>query len=680
MAAATPIRISRKSQDKLIEYIQNAQYAYNISGDYRNVMRNIDLAYMREVDATKENVRAKAANAAGDTNKIQNLVIPIILPQVESATVYQSSVFLTGHPIFGATAAPELMDQAMAMEAVIEEEQVRGGWVAELMAMFRDGFKYNVGACEVTWTREVSAAIETDLAFSAQEGRPKEVIWEGNTLKRMDMYNTFRDPRVETTEVHSKGEYVGYCKPYTRTALKGLLNSLPDKMVENQAAAFNSSYQGSTVATNSGGWGSLAYYVPQLRPDTTTPNGATDWISWFGGLTSNAKKDTNYSDLYLLTTIYCRIIPADFEINVPAARTPQLWKFLVVNNSILVYAERQTNAHNNLPIVFIQPQFDGLGSQTKSLAENVAPIQELTTSLMNGAIAARRRAVGDRCLYDPSRISESVINSANPSAKMPVRPTAFGKPLSESVYAFPFRDDQSGTILQEVSQFSSYANVISGSNPVRQGQFVKGNKTRTEFADVMANANGRDQMTSLLLESQFFTPVKNIIKYNILQYQAGTTIYSQQQGRPVTIDPVALRTAQVAFKISDGLTPADKLLNSDAFQVAMQVIGSSPQIGQAYNIAPLFSYIMKTQGAELKAFEKSPPQIAYEQAVQSWQQVVLEGMKQGAEPDKLPPQPVPAQFNYDPNAGGPSADGVTQAPAQQAAQAQSPQGAPVGTE
>jgi hypothetical protein len=60
---------------------------------------------------------------------------------------------------------------------------------------------------------------------------------------------------------------------------------------------------------------------------------------------------------------------------------------------------------------------DGLWYQTKSLAENVAPIQDVTSSLINSVIAARRRAISDRGIYDPSRITEANINSTNPSRK-----------------------------------------------------------------------------------------------------------------------------------------------------------------------------------------------------------------------------------------------------------------------
>lgn len=46
-------------------------------------------------------------------------------------------------------------------------------------------------------------------------------------------------------------------------------------------------------------------------------------------------------------------------MKVPAPNTPQVWKFVYVNHSVLIYAERQTNAHGYLPMLFGQLE-DGL--------------------------------------------------------------------------------------------------------------------------------------------------------------------------------------------------------------------------------------------------------------------------------------------------------------------------------
>ena len=655
----TPMLLSRKTQDALIQYHHQVYDLQSRNWNLREQMRKIDLAYIRENDLTEEHQKAKLSNRYGDSTKFQNITVPIVMPMVEAAVTYQSSVFLTGHPIFGVVSNPANMDAALQMETVVEDQSVRGGWVRELMMFFRDGFKYNLAALEVNWDRTVTAALETDLGFSTTQARPKEVIWEGNILRRRDPYNLIFDTRVAPSEIYWRGEFAGYTEVMSRIQLKSFIASLPDKMVDNIIPAFESGLGFSGLSTFAADGG---YFIPQINPDALLdrdPRTTTNWMAWAG--ISGSDNKIKYKDMYEVTTLYAKILPSDFGMKVPAPNTPQVWKFIFVNHSVLIYAERQTNAHGYLPMLFSQPLEDGLDYQTKSLAQNVVPIQEITSALWNSVIAARRRAISDRGIYDPSRISEHHINNENPAAKIPVRPAAYGKPVAEAYYPIPFRDDQSGTMMQESQQLMQFANVITGQNPVRQGQFVKGNKTLHEFQSVMSNANGRDQMTSMLLESQVFTPLKEILKINILQYQGGISLFNRDIQQAVNIDPVALRKAVLDFKVSDGLTPADKLVNSDTLQVAMQVIGSSPQIAAGYNLSPLFSYFIKTQGGRIQEFEKSPEQLAYEQALMAWQQQmqsISESLK-GMQPEQLqqimqsmPPQPQPQQYGYNPQQQG----------------------------
>jgi hypothetical protein len=652
----TVMNLHPKSQLAVLEFLKQCFNMYNSNINIRERMREIDLTYAREKNQEAEQKRAKQSNRYGSQSALQDFTIPTVMPQVEAAVVYQTSVFLQGVPIFGVAPTPTNADDAMAMEAVMAENATRGGWVRELMMGFRDGFKYNLFATEVKWERKVTAALETDINFGdGKQGKPKNVNWEGNSLKRLDLYNTFFDTRVSPTRIHEDGEFAGYNELMSRVKLKKFISELPDKIIGNVTKAFESGVGGTSTGVSSAS-GIANYYIPDINLGGGLTNGANhgmNWMSWagLGGTESKIK----YKNMYKVTTLYARIMPADFDIKVPAANTPQVWKFIVVNDSVVLYAERQTNAHGFIPILFAQPYEDGLTYQTKSLAKNVEPIQDISSSLMNSVLAARRRALSDRGLYDPSRVTEANINSMNPSAKIPVRPSAYGKPLSEAYYSIPFRDDQSPLIMQQIGAMGQFADKISGSNPARQGQFVKGNKTQHEFDSVMNSSNGRDQMTSLLLEAQLFTPMKEMLKINILQYQGAGSVYNPEKQQSVQVDPVALRKAVLEFKISDGLTPTDKLVNSDVMMVAMQQIGSSPQIGAGYNIAPLFSYLMKTQGADLKAFEKGPEQQAYEQAMGQYQEMCLQMAKANKEikPEQFPPAPKPADYGYQPQGSGP---------------------------
>lgn len=659
MSATQSFPLPKLAQEGLIQYHRTASTLVVRQWNLRERMRTIDLAYIREQDWTSEHQRAEIANRYGDSNKIQNITIPVIKPQVRAAVAYQAAVFLTDYPIFGVTSDAQFIEAAKQMQAVIEENSVRGGWVRELLLFFQDGFKYNLSAIECTWDKVITAALDTDPSFSqGQQGKVREVIWNGNILTRWDPYNTYFDCRCEPYDIPVKGEFCGRTQLMSRTALKTFIAKLDNKIIENIQPAFESP---SLLNIGDSGTYGASYYLPLVNPKSLIdPDtiGSFDWLGWVGmNSTGNRKGGAiNYRGLYEVSTEYVRIIPSDFNLRVPAPNTPQVWKLIIINHSIIIYAERQTNAHEKIPVFFGCPSEDGLSYQTKSLATDALPFQQTASALMNSILAARRRAVTDRVLYDPSRISEQHINSPNPAAKIPVRPSAYGKNPGESVYAFPFRDDQSGINLQEIQGLIGFANQLNGQNQARQGQFVKGNKTDGQWQSTMSNATSSDQLTALLYEAQVFTPMKEVLKLNILQYQGNTSVYSPSQKQNVAVDPILLRQAIINFKVTDGLLPAEKVISTESRRIAMQVIGTSPNIGAAFNIAPMFSYIMKTENVDLTPFQKSPQQQAYEQALSSWQMVAMEAAKKGTTPSAMP---MPQQYGYDPQMTNPTVQGTT---------------------
>ena len=646
MAGATPTLLSDKTQLGLVQLEKQCYSMLNTQWNIREQMRQIDLSYIREQDWTAVERNAKVANRYGDPTKFQNVTVPVVMPQVEAAVTYQASVFLTGVPLFGWVSPPSSIDTASQFSAIVEENSIRGGWVQQFLLTFRDAFKYNLGIVSPTWDRIVTTAIETDLQFTGgKQGKPKNVIWEGNVVKRWDPYNSFWDCRYKPTEIYKDGEFAGTTQLMSRVHLKKFINELPDKMVANITAAFESGMGNSF----NGAGGIESYYMPQINPQALmqqNPKMSMDWMAW-AGIMERPPGEIKYQNVYEVTTLFARIIPQDFRMKVPGANTPQVWKLIIVNHQILIYAERQTNAHNYLPALFMQPNEDGLSYQTKSLAQNAKPFQDIASALVNSAMAARRRAISDRGIYNPLLVSEKDINNDSPTAKIPMRPAGYNHKPEEAYYAIPFRDDQSAVAFQELPQIMQMANDVNGQNKAKQGQFVKGNKTVHEFDTVMANANGRDQMCSMLLEAQTFTPLKEIIKINTMQFQAGTSIFSPSQKQVVQVDPVALRQSFATFTLTDGLIPSDKIISGDDFTMAMQTIGSSQQIGSQYNLGPMFSYLMKTRNVDLEDFEKSQPQVAYEQAMAQWSQLAQLAIQKGAQFST--PQPTPQQYGYDPS-------------------------------
>jgi hypothetical protein len=594
---------SKQSQEALVKMANQFIDNDNSIEQLRSIFLTRDMEYFREQDKTEQTNRAKAANAAGDAAKMQNPTVPVVAPQVETSLAYFTEVFLSSYPVFPVVAGPKLQGAALEIETVLGESAVHFRWVPELAKALRDGLKYNLMATEVEWKKDKVFSVENRPAENMTLGIPVETVFEGNKLKRLDPYNLILDRRVPPSEVHTKGDYAGYSELLTRLQLKQLMADLDSSLTMNAKEAFE---------TPAGAGGSRSFYFPQITSsafaDMATRPGTTNWAQWAKLETS---KQINYQDMYEVTTLYARVIPKELGIDTAKSGTPQIYKIILVNRQVVIYLERKTNAHNFLPIIVGQIVDDGLGYQTKSLAENSAPYQQIATSLWTSAMASQRRKVYDRLFYDPSKINKRDIDNVDPVARIPVKTEAYGKPISEAVYSIPYRDDTVPVVLSMAQQVVEMANVSFGQNRVSQGQFQKGNKTRFEVNEVMTAADARPRMYAVLLEASWFQPIKHVLKSNILQYQPPASLYNRQTQAVVQVSPEELRKTIWQFKIADGVLPSDRLINMESMNYALQLGMTQPLIGAEYDILGIFFYQMQLQGANwIEEFRRTPEQKA----------------------------------------------------------------------
>lgn len=612
----TPMPIGTDAQDAVVMYLTSAIDQYATGYNIRTQMEARDRSYYRTNDWTSAQLKAKAANASGDASKTQNITVPVVMPQVESQLAYFQETFLTGFPIFGTVAPPKQEDAIKQMDAVIEDNSTRGGWANELLKCMRDGLKYDLGAVEVVWENRKIFNIGTPSVNNLAEGTPLESYYQGNFIKQLDAYNLLLDSRVSPDKNHEQGEFAGYTELISRIELKKRMEDLNPLGTMNFKKAFESPGPGTNINSDI----NAPYYIPQVNPDALLPiegRREFNWLSWANLPNSERQGGINYGNSYEYTVLYCRILPSDLSIRTRNSNHVQIWKFIIVNRKVVIFAERQTNAHNFLPIVCCKPSNDGMAWQSKSFAENAMPIQAISSSLVNSALESQRRKVYDRMLYDPQKVNKKDIDQISSVARIPVKNSQYGKGLADAVYQIPYRDDGVAEIMSLSQQIVQMADVVNGSNRVQQGQFQKGNKTRKEFDTVMGAASNRQRMSALGLEFTFYQPIKTIIMSNILQFQPPTTLVSNQTGASVTVDPQVLREANLRFKLSDGFMPSEKLVSLELMGQLFNAAGALPQIAVEYDLMGMFTYSMQLQGASwLGDFKRTPEQqVAYRGAM-----------------------------------------------------------------
>ena len=579
---------------------------------FRNLCLLRDRSYSRQLDITNEHIKAARGNLAGDARKLQNMAVPIVMPQVESAVAYQAGVYLTSYPIFGVVSAPENMSQAQQFETVLGQQSQRYGWTREMIKIFRNAQKYNFGAGVCLWETTPLKAVVTDSdPTTAGRAALKEYKYGGNRIRSIDVYNCFQDMTVSPSDIHTHGEYFGWNEVVPRIMLKRMLRALDSSKTTQATEAFNSRFAGITNSDSSG----LTYYRPVINRLEgaglvgSNIGGGTNWGQWAGlpGARNNA--NINCAENYLVTHFLCRAAPADFGA---PGNDDVVFYGIIVNWNTVVYVEQLNVGHDYLPAFVMQPNEDGLGYQTQSMADNAAPFQDMSSALWNATLESKRRAVFDRLIYNPRFIDKKDIDPVSSVARIPLRNAIMakdGNEMARAIYQIPYRDENASTNLQMSEMISGMADQATGQNKVDRGQFQPGNKTRTEFTTTMQNSNSRQQLSALAIQGQFMTPLKEVIKSNVMQFQTSDTILNREKKQLVKVDPVQLRQAILEFQLTDGMLSSDKMMSPELLMVFLQTAQSIPTMATEYDIMGMFMYWAKLQGAVwLDDFKRNPQQ------------------------------------------------------------------------
>jgi hypothetical protein len=623
-------------RQNLLQYAK--KFAENCSqslGDWRNLLEFRDRAYQMQLDQSAQRFKDLRQYLQGSAKrKITDITVPIVMPQIESAVAYQAGVYLSSYPIFGVFSSPEQQDMATQFETIFGQHSVQYGWSRELIKAFRNGFKYNHAPVFAHWKKTSISKVSTSTQVSsAGTAALKSETIGGNCITSLDPYNCFMDLSIEPAKHHEEGEAFGWNKIMNRMTFKRFVNSLDPSRTSQLKEAFESGWMG----LNGDGNSATDYYVPFINPylqQGRMSQYGMNWLQWAGLTAQSARTDgrpaIDYKSYYLVTPFICRALPSDFG---RPGNEPTIYLAYIVNWQFVVYVEELTSPFDYLPVFIMQPNEDGLGYQTQSMLDNALPFQDMSSALWNISLESKRRLVFDRLIYNERFINKADIDPASAVARIPLRNASQfkGDDIGKAVYQIPYREDNSSSNIQMSEMISQMADVAAGQNKVDRGQFQKGNKTTTEFEATMQNSSARQQLSSMTIEHQFMTPLKETLKANMLLYQTPGKYLNRQSKEVVDVDPIALREAMLEFTITDGLLPTDKILSSDLMTVFMQTAQAMPVLMTEYDVLGMFTYWIKLKGGNwLNDFKRSPEQ--QQQFLQQYQATSMAG-------NATPPEP-----------------------------------------
>lgn len=596
-----PIRsykLSTTVQKKVTNFILDRVTSFDFA-TRRERMQTIDRAI--QLENAKRRVQENKDRRRDYYDDIETAQIS---PAIDTIQGFFVDLFLAKTPIFPAVA--DSADNVTIVQQVDALNELHGknyAWAKHFAVFFRDLAKYNIGATEVSWKQEEIKQLAMNRSTTTG-GTPeqtfKTAMKMGNAIKRLDLYNTCYDTSVTPSEVHEHGEFAGYIERLSLVELVRRIKSmkLDSGNVMNEQQVFKA------ASSNS-----YEYFTPDVLPKAPINNdpleNGVDYTKLFDVDDASKYNAATLRSLYEVTTFYARIIPSMFGISTPEADDVQIWKFVKVGEDTLLYAGRMDNAHNYLPIIVSQLREDGLYEQTKSTAELLIPLQNLSTKLYDARMAGLARMVNDRFAYVDGVVDPNDVSSTNPIGKIRVRPNALYKDIRQVIQPLPMRDEIGPTFINEMEYINTIGERQSRLNRPQIGQFQRGNKTLGEFQTVMANANAELRVMGLLIENTHMHPTKTIIKYNIMQYQQPGSIPRQGNSGTIQVDPYEIYQGNVQFKLADGLITRDELVDTNILREFMQYIQSDPRFAQTYNASKVIAFLFGNNGIDLQQFEYS---------------------------------------------------------------------------
>lgn len=563
--------LSADCQTNIINYIKHLITHRSRLSDRRDRFKVVDQKMQLEYD--------RAARGAKSEYKNDHRP-PVLLSHLEAAYAFYVDLFANGDPIFQIVGDPSQREVITQMQLKVDQDIEEFMYQSSISKALRDALKYDECSLEIDW----EARYLPTLGSSDNEGRATlgdKNRFEGNRLKYISPYNTFYDETVDHSRRHIDGTHVGYFENVTLPVLHREITSLVSigKKVMNYQEVY---YTSNTGTTNRN------YMTPAIGSNEAAANdtlGLRNLFEFQAGSNARDKQYENYKESYERTTVYLRFIPYMFGINCPDSTRVQIFKFVIINMNTMILAERVTNVQQYFPVFTAQLNDENLGAGvSKSMAELLMPTQNLSEEMSDLTLSLLYKANGDKLIYDARVVSKADIESRKPDAKIPARPSAIGRGLSESV--LPLRSDASAVnIVERIQQtlVQDAAN-ITGQNNASRGQFQKGNKTLQEYNDVMSNAEAIKYVKAILLESTFFTPIKNMVRNNILQYMTAGEV--SVRGKKANVDPVEFRKAALSFRVADGLKNVERLAKTGAMQEAMSLLLPQAEmaLAQGYDV------------------------------------------------------------------------------------------------
>jgi hypothetical protein len=533
-----------------------------------------------------------------DSRKPISVVFPYSYAMLETLLTYVSMAFFQD-PMFRYEGhSPEDTKGAILMELVIQLHCIKSKVALNLHTMFRDAFAYGLGVVAPSWDKLWGKkAIKRESTLLDAAGMPLSdefrefrdaIIFEGNKLENIDPYMFLPDPNVAIQDVQ-KGEYVGWI------IRDNIMNKLSEEQNDPENV-FNVKYLQKVINKRS----SLSIDQSDREKKYGGPNNTNKELS---GST------TALDEIFM----YVNLIPSQFPNDrhpIGDSDYPEKWAFVLSSDEVITSMQKVEQAHGLYPVAVIAPEFDGYSPTPISRIEVLYGLQGVLDWLFNSHIANVRKSLNDMFVVDPYLVNINDLKDPGPGKLIRLRRPAWGRGVDKVVQQLAVNDVTRQNI-GDTAYITNWMDKIAGTDASMMGALRQGGPerlTKGEFQGTRGGAVGRMQRLAMIIGLQGMQDIGNMFASHTQQYMSQDVYvktigrYKEDFDRLLGVNPDKMKVSPYDLLVNydlivrDGSVPGGNF--SEIWVEMFNIISSSPELMQQFEVTKIFTYMAKQLGAK----------------------------------------------------------------------------------
>lgn len=578
--AKHPFR-NETSHTKLLEYVQSRLIKGKESRDQRlGRMIRVDKSIAGWKKMTDDDKKRAIKEGKDGIPQALTMNLPLTYVQIDDMMTYFAQTFAPNRGMFYQTGKPDEVSAASQIVTLMNNHAIYAGYYRHMLLTTYATLKYNLGGFFCEWAKDFGPKLTTD-----NQSRPTvqldQVIWQGNRVESLDMYNTFWDPSVDPINLHRLGEWCARTKIVSHYSLQSNAS---------RGLYFNVE---EALESDSGIGTSMTYYrsppVETRLGNKSGTDGDIDWVSWMAETPDYAQNEGfEVTEIYIkLNPVQMNLIPG-VRLNAPRNRY-EIWRITLLNDEWIIDTTPMLNMHGFLPMFFGTLNDDGMTTASRSVAEILKPLQDFASFLLNTHVQATRKNIWGLTVYDKSVVDLAQIPEGEVNATVAALPTAAGKNIRDAIY----QHQQTLDTKQTMNDLEAVMGIINQFFPTTSlpSQIASIDRAvDSQVAAVQQGANRRMQKGARLLDETLFRPLRFALYYNIVQFQPDNEQVNDFYGKTITINLSQLKATDLPFVIGQGLKAIDRQAAAGQLQNIIFAMIQNPATAQRVDLMKMIDY------------------------------------------------------------------------------------------